>query len=165
MTKPWYRQFWPWFLIALPASAVLAGIATILIATHKPHSLVVDDYYKEGLAINRQLAREQRAATLGLVARLSFDSDRGAVDAVLSARQPPQGERLRLQLFHPTRAEWDQTIPLLRQPDGRYTGVLAEAPPGYWHLVLEPLDGEWRLNGRLQWPRQTTARLEPASAP
>ena len=29
---PWYRQFWPWFLIAIPAAAVVAGIVTIIIA-------------------------------------------------------------------------------------------------------------------------------------
>ena len=24
-TQPWYKYFWPWFIIALPASAVVAG--------------------------------------------------------------------------------------------------------------------------------------------
>ena len=33
---PWYRQFWPWFVIALPASAVIAGLTTVWIAvTHQ----------------------------------------------------------------------------------------------------------------------------------
>jgi len=31
-TVPWYRQFWPWFLIAVPAAAVIAGIITIILA-------------------------------------------------------------------------------------------------------------------------------------
>ena len=67
-TKPWYRQFWPWFIIALPASAVIAGLTTVYIAFDEPDGLVVDDYYKEGLAINQTLARDQRAAQLGLSA-------------------------------------------------------------------------------------------------
>ena len=29
---PWYRQFWPWFVIALPATAVMACLVTIWIA-------------------------------------------------------------------------------------------------------------------------------------
>ena len=29
---PWYRQFWPWFIIALPATAVVASLATVWIA-------------------------------------------------------------------------------------------------------------------------------------
>ena len=40
-TKPWYRQFWPWFIIALPASAVVAGLTTVWIAMQTTDSLVV----------------------------------------------------------------------------------------------------------------------------
>ena len=32
MTQPWYRQFWPWFIIALPCAAVVGSIATAIIA-------------------------------------------------------------------------------------------------------------------------------------
>ena len=55
--KPWYRQFWPWFLMALPGAAVIGGITTVIVATIDRDGLVKDDYYKEGLAINRDLAR------------------------------------------------------------------------------------------------------------
>ena len=27
--RPWYRQFYPWMLIALPASAVIAGLLSL----------------------------------------------------------------------------------------------------------------------------------------
>ena len=29
---PWYRQFWPWFLIVLPASSVVFSFATLYVA-------------------------------------------------------------------------------------------------------------------------------------
>jgi hypothetical protein len=29
---PWYKQFWPWFLISLPAAVVVASMFTIKIA-------------------------------------------------------------------------------------------------------------------------------------
>ncbi|MCW8926282.1 MAG: FixH family protein [Xanthomonadales bacterium] len=41
--RPWYRQFWPWFIIALPASAVVAGLLTLWIAMSNPDYLVIDD--------------------------------------------------------------------------------------------------------------------------
>ncbi len=31
-SKPWYKQFWPWFVISLPATAVVAGLITVVIA-------------------------------------------------------------------------------------------------------------------------------------
>jgi hypothetical protein len=40
---PWYRQFWPWFIIALPAAAVIASLFTLYLAVSNPDYLVVDD--------------------------------------------------------------------------------------------------------------------------
>lgn len=35
--KPWYKQFWPWFIMAIPACGVIAGISTVIIASnHAP---------------------------------------------------------------------------------------------------------------------------------
>ena len=36
--KPWYREFWPWFLMSLPATAVIAGVATVVIAIQSADS-------------------------------------------------------------------------------------------------------------------------------
>lgn len=30
--KPWFKQFWPWFLILLPTCGVVASMATITLA-------------------------------------------------------------------------------------------------------------------------------------
>jgi hypothetical protein len=78
-TEPWYRQFWPWFIIALPATAVVAGLITLYIATVNRDTLVRDDYYKEGLALNQDLARSRRAADLGITAELAYDPGTGDV--------------------------------------------------------------------------------------
>lgn len=31
-TKPWYRQFWPWFLVALPLASVILSFFTLYMA-------------------------------------------------------------------------------------------------------------------------------------
>ena len=33
---PWYRQFWPWFLIALPASAIVGSLLSVYFALRYP---------------------------------------------------------------------------------------------------------------------------------
>ena len=88
--QPWYRQFWPWFIIALPLTAVIASITTLIIAAHDPDGLVADDYYKQGLAINQILDRERRAQTLGLSGLLRVDTSTQRIlltlDGPLNAR-------------------------------------------------------------------------------
>jgi hypothetical protein len=36
----WYRQFWPWFLVALPLAAVLGGLLTLFLAASNPDLLI-----------------------------------------------------------------------------------------------------------------------------
>ena len=51
--------------MAGPGLVVVAGIATAVIAFRGADGLVADDYYKQGLGINRQIARDQAARDLG----------------------------------------------------------------------------------------------------
>jgi hypothetical protein len=46
--RPWYRQFYPWMLIALPASAVIAGFFTLYLALSNPDTLVRKDCVRDG---------------------------------------------------------------------------------------------------------------------
>lgn len=159
---PWYRQFWPWLLIALPASAVIASIVTVIIAVKNPDGLVVGDYYKQGLAINQTLARDRHARFLGLQAQGGVDAQ-GQVLLNLRGKQPLAAQRLRLSLLHPTRANQDQVIWLQASQTGRYGGRFETLPgPGHWHVLLEPEAGYWRLSGRLAWPGDGRLQLDPA---
>lgn len=44
---PWYRQFWPWFLIALPLSAVIASGVTVYLAVSAPDPIIKNDRYEK----------------------------------------------------------------------------------------------------------------------
>jgi hypothetical protein len=105
----WYREPWPWILIGLPMSAVIAGIATLIIAIENQDGLVAEDYYKQGLAINRVLAREQHARDLGLTAQMMVSGKK------IRIRLDGQGafpESIRLRFIHPTRAGEDREADL-----------------------------------------------------
>lgn len=146
-TKPWYKHFWPWFLMALPAAVVVAGLSTAYIANRHADDLVVDDYYKDGLAINVQLAKKQRATELGLSARLHFSDDIVTVELT----GPVKDSGLRLMLSHPLEADRDFTVPLVRVSPGLYRGSMGQQIMPNWHWILQGLRrDDWRLDGEVQ---------------
>lgn len=138
--KPWYREPWPWLLMAAPAAALAAGAVTIWLAFATADGLVADDYYRKGLAINRVLAREEAARRLGI----SADVERsGGVLRVRLAGDAP--EALFAHLAHATRAGYDARLRLARAGEGVYQASLPELPPGRWRLALEDPQGRWRI--------------------
>ena len=156
----WYRQPWPWILMAAPAAAVLAGAVTIALAVQSFDGLVAEDYYKQGLAVNQRLARVQTAATLGIGAALGIESEAGgAIQARLRADGGALPATLNLTLSHPTRAGLDQRVRLTAAGDNRYVGRIGELAPGRWHAIIEDDDGRWRISGELHSPQERSAEL------
>jgi hypothetical protein len=60
----WYRQFYVWLVILLPACAVAASFATLYIATQNAPDMAVADYSSIEAIAEEQLARDQLAAGL-----------------------------------------------------------------------------------------------------
>ena len=144
--QPWYQQFWPWFLIALPATVVVAAFATLYIANKHSDDLVVDEYYKDGLAINRQLAKQQRAAQIGLSATLTVEA--GSIS--VRTREDVTSPALRLRLSHPLESDADFEVSLSRVAAGVYSAPLQFAVAPNWHWTLDKGEqSDWRLDGSL----------------
>ena len=144
IAQPWYREPWPWILMAGPAAVIVAGFFTAWIAFATSDGLVAEDYYRQGLAINQELRREQVAADRGIHA--SFERAGNRLRVRLTGAAP---DAVVAQVVHATPAGLDQRIPLLRSGGGVYEGVLAELPPGRWQVVIEDPRREWRLSGAL----------------
>lgn len=143
--QPWYREPWPWILMAGPATVVVAGFVTAWLAVRSDDGLVVDDYYKQGLAINQTLGRSDAAERLGIKAELHLAD--GSVRVLLAGAG---AGALTLQLVHPTRAGMDQRLELAMVQPGVYEGRLPPMRAGRWNVVLERSD--WRLAGDWQLP-------------
>jgi hypothetical protein len=148
--KPWYREFWPWFLMSLPATAVIAGVTTLVIAIQSADGMVVGDYYKAGLAINQTLARDNAAYAMALTATVKSES--GALLLTLGGRMPSYPEQLTLTLAHPTRSGMDQTLTLHHTGGGHYRAVLPAMPAGKWHVQLVNGASTWRISGVIHLP-------------
>jgi len=158
---PWYRQMWPWLLMLMPGLALVGGVITFWLAVSTNHALVVDDYYREGKAINRQLARDALAAQLGLTATVARADDGVAVIHLASQGGAVLPETLSLRVIHATREELDQRHLLRAIGGGRYAAGQGMLPlDGRWHVVLEAGDRSWRLTG-LAGGFVQPLRLEP----
>lgn len=143
---PWYKQRWPWFLIAGPAMVIVAGVITVWLAVVSNDGLVTDDYYKQGLAVNQRLHREQQAAALGLHA----DVMRAGLNIrvlVAGNAESAMPQTLKLRLAHPTRAGQDQVMELASEGQGFYSGKLTADIGGRWLVSIEDPAGLWRLQG------------------
>jgi hypothetical protein len=158
--QPWYTQFWPWFLISISVLTVISGVSMFLIANHKPDGVVVDDYYKTGLAINKTLARDERARALGLQAVGHIDPTNKQV--IVELHGQITAKKLRLALTHPTAAQQDIVIPLqATNQKNQYTGQLPELPQEKRYILLEPEDKAWRLTGNALFPDTVQWSLSP----
>ena len=156
--QPWYREPWPWILMAAPATAVVAGLITFWLAVRSEDGLVIDDYYKEGLAINETLGRAETAARLGLTAELRLERDRVHVRLAGAGQGAPT-----LRFAHPTRSGMDQRVKLTPVGPGTFEARIGQLEAGRWHVVLEQKD--WRLAGDWVLPGTGSLTLSAVAHP
>ena len=114
---PVSRWIWPGILIAGPASVVVACIITAFFVVQHPDGLVASDYYKQGKAINAQLAQIRRAEELGLSTLKMVGTDK----AVLITFPDSQlRDRIDVVLAHPVDPDLDIRASVLPNTAGVY---------------------------------------------
>jgi len=159
--RPWYKERWPWFLMAGPSIVIVAGFTTLWLAIVSNDGLVTDDYYKQGLAVNQSLQRDHQAGSLGLHGDVmrSGSNLRLLLSTESDAALPAE---IILKLAHPTRAGQDQLVKMTMEGQGFYSGKLAAEVSGRWLVSIEDPAAQWRLQGEWQAdslePLRLTAR-------
>ena len=164
-TQPWYRYFWPWFIIALLSSSVIAGLTTLWISLRTTDSLVAGSGDDMQIVAEQRINAEQLADELGIAALLDINLDTGAVSvAMQSGALTTIPQQIELEFAHPAFAERDQSIVLHRaQPDefGNpvWSGHFVDIPSGRMYVTLRSGD-DWRVTG--EWQGQSQLTLRPA---
>jgi hypothetical protein len=158
-TAPWYRQRWPWLLMIGPVWVIVGGIIMVSLASQRPDALVVDDYYKQGKAINQDLSRDRAATAIGARASLAYDPARSRLSGNVSAQGSLEGQQIRIRLAHSTMPEKDLLLVVKPDPRGDFEVALPMLEQARWRVVVEPVERSWRLAGAWQWPQQRRAEF------
>lgn len=153
--KPWYREPWPWLLMSGPAIVVVAGIITAVLAVRTQDGLVVDDYYKQGLAVNKDLSRDLAAKTAAISANATIDTANRRVTLSI-VNTPVTLNNLTLTLSRAAVAGKDQVVSLQRTSQRgeeiSFVGALQPLETGKWYAALEEPSRSWRLMASIAIP-------------
>lgn len=159
--KPWYRHRWPWLLMLGPLIVVAACIHITWLSLQAPDALVVDDYYKQGKAINQDLRRDRVAAQLGLQMDMRYASDSQQLQGKVSGMMEAAGDDMTIRLVHPTQPDHDIMLNVHANADGSFTIALPSLEQTRWRVQVEGQERAWRLHGEWRWPDQQVVHLEP----
>jgi len=177
MITPWYKEPWAWLVFILPFTAVVAGIATYIIANHEPDALVIGEYYKEGKTINMQLAKVKQAQKLGVKFDLKYTNNRLHIKATGIEKEFPL---LNINFFHPTQEHKDFYLALTPDGNGDFRHDFSQNPlseeetsqnnpqsslpnnlDGKWRITISPFQDHWKIQNTLTFPQVEFIEVAP----
>lgn len=158
MTTHWYKEPWAWFIFILPFTAVVAGIATYIIANTNADPLVVDDYYKKGKAINLQLSKIKLAQKLGMRFSLTTENDELIIRPTGIEKTFPL---LYVSFYHPTQEEKDKAYTLTPDGNGDFRQQLEKTLEGKWKITIMTFDKKWKIQNTIYLPQTSLIDITP----
>jgi len=160
MNRPWYKEPYVWMLICIPLSSVIFGAFFITQAVTTKDTLVRDNYYKDGLAINQEMKWDQQAKTLGLQYEITIEGNTATATQLMSRLDAPS--IIQLKLSHPTLKDKDLDVLLQRSADNKtFTGFIDDFNPSRYYLQLESPEQEWRIRQEVFLEPNRVLNLKP----
>jgi|GEM_PF-922583 len=155
--RPWYREFWVWFLLAIIGMGVASGTGVLVIGIKNAPQMVTGDYQPLGKVLIDTHERADRARALGLSGALSVSEQQ--IELNLSAHDlDALPEQLLLRFQHPTDAERDISAVARRIDAGRWQADLGSLrAPARSRVILSDLQQTWWLSGR--FPGEVTGQI------
>jgi hypothetical protein len=162
--RPAWREPMVWLVAAIPAAAVVATIALLVVASRSSgnNDAVADRVTRTAQVQVADLGPDAVARELRLSAIVRLDAARGrtAIEVLPVDGAFDRSAPLVLSLRHPARAGLDRTLVLAPTATGwrSETGVDLDHD---WNVQLAAEDGRWRLQGRWTGGQRATY-LRPA---
>ena len=146
---PWYRQFWPWLVLAILAWGVISSSITLSVALRNPPQMMTGDYQRLGKALVDTHVRADRAEALGLSGRLAVEPAGWTLELrALDATALP--DALLLLAQHPTDAGRDRQMLLRRDASGSYSAA-AESVPLRGRIIVSDLEQSWWISSAYEF--------------
>lgn len=149
--RPWYRQFWVWFVIAIPAVSIISSLNYVYLAVIHRDDVVSGDWYQDGKAINENFARVDTARGLQMHASIILDDLSGEVIVSMQATDKVKWPAtLTFSLNHATQQIRDQVLKLNAIAPGEYRGQMKKIPIGRFTLDISTTD--WHMSKDVTLP-------------
>tara|TARA_R110002049_G_scaffold7928_15_gene44539 strand:+ start:1504 stop:2043 length:540 start_codon:yes stop_codon:yes gene_type:complete len=150
-SRPWFKQPWLWFVLSIPIASVILSSVMLTVAVVGKDSLVSDNYFKDGMAINQTIEQDHLAKALGLTPILNMNETEVRLQLIATKEIPTQAF-LTLKLLHPTVSDKDIIIKLLPSGNGLYLGDLPHPVEGRRYIDIYAFDNSWRLREEIFTP-------------
>ncbi|WP_371185323.1 FixH family protein [Thalassotalea maritima] len=157
MKTPWYKEPWAYLVFALPLSAVIAGITTLIIANTGADTVVVDDYYKKGKAINQDIRKIKLAEKLGIRFDIKITDQEVIFKPTGIEKSFPL---LNVHFYHATLADRDFSLKLTPDGNGWMRQSINTNIDGKWRIVVEPFDDKWKMQTIVALPQANFREFE-----
>jgi len=145
-TTPWYRQFWPWFILAILSWGVISATITLSFALRNPPHMMTGDYARLGKALVDTHVRADRAEALGLAGTLVAGNDEWLLRLDTTESTAPQ---LLLLVQHPADSTRDRQVVLNRSAPGEYRAAAIDIP-ARGRLIVSDLEQTWWISSSFQ---------------
>ena len=166
-SKVWYKEPWPWLLMAGPTFVVIAATSMFFVAKNANSDMVSDDYYNEGKYIDMQIDRDVEAQKRNIQAQVMVSPTRDAVKVLLSGKFDPK-EPVNIIFMHPAKQSLDRTVRLKQEaPAGDKVEYDVSFPPlpvaKHWYIRVEDTSGKWRVEDKWVVAKGDTITLLPGA--
>lgn len=147
-SRPAHREPMVWLVWGLPAASVVAGLLLVATAVRSGGADEVTDKVQRHAQIQlSELGPDQRASVMKVAVILHIGPD--SIDILPISGDLPRTQPLVLNLNHPTDSTRDQRLVLL--PTAQGWSLPAKTETNHeWIARLGPVDGAWRVLGRVQ---------------
>ncbi|MDT8437710.1 MAG: FixH family protein [Wenzhouxiangellaceae bacterium] len=157
-SAPWYRQFFPWLLIAILGWGIVSSLITLSVAVGNPPQMMTGDYQRLGKVLVDTHQRADRAEALGLAGELTLAAGRWTL--VLDSHEALEGDALLLLIQHPADAGRDRQLLLRREDASRWTAIDTDfALPARGRMIVTDPAQTWWVSGAWETGSETAVAL------